>query len=187
MPESMAGRLTPKDTPRTPVLPGGPGGGFFRQADQHLGDIRQADRGGEHQEEEILLQVAHPAEQDFVLLQGVLLGGRAGLDDRVMRQAAAPAARVLARIGMAYREQDMRHVGEARKDPLRQAHGQRLQADLAVGAAHRRFEGRHAARRSGAGFFQRGCEGRNAVALHDPHRRLWIIENAGGQVQKADL
>ena len=80
----------------------------------------------------------------------------------------------------------MAHVVETEEDPLRQANGERAQAQLAVGAAHRCFERCNAALRLGAGFFEGGCKGRHAVALDDPDRRL-VVENAGSQVQKADL
>ena len=127
----------PKGYAAHAVLPGCPGRGVFRQAGEHLGNIYQADRGGEHQEEEFLFQIAHPAEQDFVLLQGVLLGGGTSFDQRVVDDASAAAAGVFTRVGMAYGEQDMVHIVEAQEDPLRQSDSQRLQADLAVCPAHR--------------------------------------------------
>ena len=116
----------PKGDPAHAVLPGRPGGGVFRQPGEHLGDIHQADRGGEHQEEELFFQVAHPTEQDFVLLEGVLLSRRAGLDQRVVQDSAAAAARVFTRVGVTHRDQDVFHVVEAEEDPFCQADGQRF-------------------------------------------------------------
>ena len=166
----------PKGDSPHPVLPGGPGGGVFGQAGEHLGDRSQADRGGEHQEEEFFFQIAHAAEQDFVLLQGVLLGGGTSFDQRVVDDASAAAAGILTRVGVANGEQHVIHIVEAQEDPLRQADSERLQADLAVGPAHSPFERRQAAPGLGAGFFQRGRKGGDAVTLNNPNRRLLVVE-----------
>jgi len=96
--------------------------------------------GGEYQEKKLLFQIAHPAEEDFILLQGVLLVGSDQLQPAGCVGCPAAAAGIFTGIGMADREQDVVHIVEAEEDPLGQSDAQRLQADLAIRAAHRGFE-----------------------------------------------
>ena len=108
----------PKRGPPHAALPGRPGAGLLGQPHQHLQNVCQSHGRGQHQEDKILFQIAHPTEQDFILLQTVLLCRRVTGDQGIAESCLAATLYVLARIGLPHHHQSMIHFGQSAKYPL---------------------------------------------------------------------
>ena len=189
-PESRAGRLTPKDTPRTPFCQAAQVEVFSASpASMAVISPRLTGEVSTRKRNSSFSSLIPRKSSSFCWRVYCWPVGPASTSGLCSSPLPLPprAFQGVARVGVADGQDHMLHVVEAEEDPFRQPGSEGRQAHLAVSAAHRPAQRHQAALRLGAGLLQGGGKGGDAVALHDPGRGSLVVKHARRQVQEADL